>query len=239
MKTLVISDVHIGSKGCKAEEILNLLKDETFERYILVGDIIDGWLFVKYKKFTYDHARVIRRLLKLSKKKEIIWIAGNHDEFLRKYIPMELGNIKIVDEWIENGIWFSHGDKYDGIVKLKWLGVLGSAGYDLAIVVDRFLKKIGHKKSISKYLKDNVKAAISFMVDFENEMVRQAKKRSCHTVVCGHIHTASDKNIDGVRYLNTGDWVENCSHVEYDSNYLTMKLFIHGKRVNDSNSSEK
>jgi UDP-2,3-diacylglucosamine pyrophosphatase LpxH len=141
MKTLVISDLHIGSKGCQTKAILSLLDNEDFDRYILVGDIIDGWLFKKYKKFTYEHTKVIRRLLKLSKNKEIIWIAGNHDEFLRKYIGMEIGNIKIVDEWIENGVWFCHGDRYDGVVKLRWLGILGSIGYDLAIVIDRLVKK--------------------------------------------------------------------------------------------------
>ena len=224
MKTLIISDLHIGSKGCKTEEILELLKDESYDRYILVGDIIDGWLFVKYKKFTYQHARVIRRLLKLSKNKEIIWISGNHDEFLRKYTPIELGNIKVVDEFIENGVWYCHGDKYDGIVKMHWLGVLGSLGYDLAIVIDRFLKRFNKKTSLSKYLKDNVKAAVSFMVDFENEMVRQAKKVDCHTVVCGHIHSPVDKKINGVRYLNCGDWVENCSYIIYYPETGSFKL---------------
>jgi len=222
MKTLIISDLHIGSKGCKTEEILELLKDESFERYILVGDIIDGWLFKKYKKFSYEHARVIRRLLKLSKNKDIIWISGNHDEFLRKYTPIELGNIKVVDEFIEDGIWYCHGDKYDGIVKMRWLGMLGSIGYDLAIVIDRFLKRFNKKTSLSKYLKDNVKAAVSFLVDFENEMVRQAKKRKCHTVVCGHIHTPNFKLIDGVYYLNCGDWVENCTHVILTNNSLEL-----------------
>jgi UDP-2,3-diacylglucosamine pyrophosphatase LpxH len=129
------------------------------------------------------------------------------------YELLELGNIKVVDEYIEDGIWFCHGDKYDGIVKMHWLGMLGSVGYDLAIVIDRALKKMGRTTSLSKYLKDNVKAAISFMVDFENEMVRQAKKRECHTVICGHIHNPDDKIIDGVRYMNTGDWVENCSYI--------------------------
>jgi UDP-2,3-diacylglucosamine pyrophosphatase LpxH len=222
MKTLIISDLHIGSKGCKTDEILELLKDESFERYILVGDIIDGWLFKKYKKFSYQHARVIRRLLKLSKHKEIIWISGNHDEFLRKYTPIEIGNIKVVDEFIEDGIWYCHGDKYDGIVKMRWLGMLGSIGYDLAIVIDRFLKRFNKKTSLSKYLKDNVKAAVSFLVDFENEMVRQAKKRKCHTVVCGHIHTPNFKLIDGVYYLNCGDWVENCTHVILTHNSLEL-----------------
>lgn len=224
MKTLVISDLHIGSKGCKTEEILTLLKDDSYFRYILVGDIIDGWLFTKYKKFSYEHTKVIRRLLKLSKDREIIWISGNHDEFLRKYTPLELGNIKVMDEYVENGIWFCHGDKYDGIVNMHWLGMLGSVGYDLAIVIDRFLKKTGilKKTSLSKYLKDNVKAAVSFMVDFENEMCRQAKKRNCHTVVCGHIHTPADKMVNDIRYINTGDWVENCSSVIYEFENYTL-----------------
>lgn len=220
-----MSDLHIGSKGCKTEEILELLKDESFERYILVGDIIDGWLFKRYKKFTYEHARVIRRLLKLSKDKEIIWISGNHDEFLRKYSPIELGNIKVVDEYTERGIWFCHGDMYDGVVKLRWLGMLGSIGYDSAIVLDRFFKRLGYKRSLSKFLKKNIKAAISFIVDFENEMVRQAKKRQCHTVICGHLHSPEDKMIDGVRYLNDGDWVESCSYIIYHSgNYQELQL---------------
>jgi UDP-2,3-diacylglucosamine pyrophosphatase LpxH len=224
LKTLIISDLHIGSKGCQTEEILNLLSDDSYKRYILIGDIIDGWLFTKYKKFSYEHTRVIRRLLKLSKNKEIIWISGNHDEFVRKYTPLELGNIKVVDEYIENGIWFCHGDKYDGIVKMHWLGMLGSVGYDLAIVIDRALKKMGRTTSLSKYLKDNVKAAISFMVDFENEMVRQAKKRDCHTVICGHIHNPDDKIIDGVRYMNTGDWIENCSYITLGK-FMNLKLW--------------
>ena len=218
MKTLIISDLHIGSKGCKTDEILELLKDESYQRYILVGDIIDGWLFTKYKKFSYQHTRVIRRFLKLSKDKEIIWISGNHDEFLRKYSPVELGNIKVVDEFIENGVWYCHGDKYDGIIKMHWLGMLGSVGYDLAIVIDRFLKRFNKKTSLSKFLKDNVKAAVSFLVDFENEMVRQAKKRKCHTVVCGHIHTPNFKIIDSIYYINCGDWVENCTHVILENN---------------------
>jgi UDP-2,3-diacylglucosamine pyrophosphatase LpxH len=222
MKTLIISDLHIGSKGCQTEAILELLKNEIYDRYILVGDIIDGWLFKKYKKFSYQHTKVIRRLLKLSKNKEIIWISGNHDEFLRKYTPVEIGNIKVMDEFIEDGVWYCHGDKYDGIIKMHWLGVLGSLGYDLAIVIDRFLKRFNKQTSLSKYLKDNVKAAISFMVDFENEMVRQAKKRKCHTVVCGHIHNPDYKIIDDVDYLNCGDWVENCSYIVLENNKFTL-----------------
>jgi UDP-2,3-diacylglucosamine pyrophosphatase LpxH len=234
MKTLVLSDLHIGAKGCNPKEVVDLLKKEKVDRYILVGDIIDGWLFQKYKKFTPDQIGLIRKLLKLSKEKEVIWIAGNHDEFLRKFIPLEIGNIKICDEHIENGFWFCHGDKYDGIVKMQWLGKLGSIGYDLAIVIDRALKRMGNKKSLSKYLKDNVKAAISFMVNFENEMVRQARKRNCHTVVCGHIHKPDDKMIKGIRYINTGDFVENRSIAIYNTNYSSITVFNHGERINHS-----
>lgn len=231
MKTLVISDVHIGSKGCNVEGVIRLIKETEFDRLILVGDIIDGWLFMKYKKFTSEHTNLIRKLLKVSKTKDVIWIAGNHDEFLRTYLPVNIGNIKVVDEFSENGVWFCHGDKYDGIVKMRWLGILGSIGYDAAIVIDRFLKRFNKKTSLSKYLKDNVKAAISFVNDFENEMVRQAKKRNCHTVVCGHIHTPADKKIDEVRYLNTGDWVENTSYVIYktkkeDPTSAKLTLFL-------------
>jgi UDP-2,3-diacylglucosamine pyrophosphatase LpxH len=222
MKTLIISDLHIGSKGCKTEEILSLLKDESYQRYILIGDIIDGWLFKKYRRFTYEHARVIRRLLKLSKEKQIIWISGNHDEFLRKYTPFELGNIKIVDEFIENNVWYCHGDKFDGVVKLHWLGVLGSIGYDFAIVIDRWLKKLGYRRSLSKFLKRNIKQAVSFIVNFENEMIRQAKKRNCTTVICGHLHNPEDKIIDSVRYINDGDWVESCSYVVLENNKFTL-----------------
>jgi len=102
--------------------------------------------------------------------------------------------------------------------------MLGSLGYDLAISLDMVFKKLGLKRSLSKFLKNNVKAAVSFMVDFENEMVRQAKKRNCDTVVCGHIHTPADKIINGVRYLNTGDWVENCSYITYFSQHGSFRL---------------
>jgi UDP-2,3-diacylglucosamine pyrophosphatase LpxH len=113
--------------------------------------------------------------------------------------------------------------------------MLGSLGYDLAIVIDRFIKKLGYKTSLSKYLKNNVKGAISFMVDFENEMVRQAIKRNCHTVICGHIHTPEDKMIGDVRYLNTGDWVENNSFINYDAEKNSIRLYNFGKRINHSN----
>lgn len=110
----------------------------------------------------------------------------------------------------------THGDLYDGVVKLKWLGVLGSLGYDAAIALDRLMKRLGIRTSLSAFLKKSVKEAVKFVTDFEMELARQAKRRDCHTVVCGHIHLPEDKEIGGVRYLNTGDWIENLSYLTYE-----------------------
>ena len=148
---LFISDVHLGSKGCNADELLKVLKDYKPKQLFLVGDIIDGWLLKKRNYWTQDFTNVLRKILSYSKNgTEVIYITGNHDEFLRSYSSTELGNIKIVDEIEWNGYLITHGDLYDGVVQLKWLGVLGSWGYEVAIYLDRFLKKrLGYKKSLT------------------------------------------------------------------------------------------
>jgi UDP-2,3-diacylglucosamine pyrophosphatase LpxH len=224
--SLIISDLHIGSKGINHTAVLQLLSDVKADRIILIGDIIDGWAFNRYKKFTKKDVKIIRKLLKRSEKVPVIWIAGNHDEFIREFIPFEMGNITIVDEWIEGGVWYVHGDKYDGVVKLKWLGKLGAVGYEFAIWMDSIFKKLGYKKSLSKILKEKTKEVVKFITNFEDELVRQAKKRDCHTVICGHIHKPSDKFIDGVRYINTGDWIENLSYVVKDEDFELRVLTI-------------
>jgi UDP-2,3-diacylglucosamine pyrophosphatase LpxH len=143
-------------------------------------------------------------------------VTGNHDEFLRQFPFLELGNIEIHNEYEFRGTFITHGDLYDGVVKLKWLGMLGSVGYDMAIYFDRKLKSFGFKRSLSKFLKDKVKEAVKFITSFEEQLVYQSKLRYCHTVICGHIHTPEDKMVDGVRYLNCGDWIEN-------KTYITLK----------------
>ena len=122
-------------------------------------------------------------------------------------------------------MFITHGDLYDGVVKLKWLGILGSIGYDLAISIDRGLKKFGHKKSLSKFLKDSVKEAVKFITSFEVELVRQAKKRNCKSVICGHIHNPEDKIIDDIRYLNCGDWIENNTYIVHHNNVFELKQY--------------
>lgn len=213
MNTLIISDLHIGSRAINHKKVIKLLSKVNFDRLILLGDIIDGWAFTRYRKFSKKDVKVIRKLLKRSEKIPVIWISGNHDEFIREYVPVEFGNITIVNEFVDGNIFYTHGDLYDGVVGLKWLGKLGAVGYEFAIWVDSIFKAFGYKKSISKILKEKTKEVVKFITNFETELVRQAKKRNCDIVICGHIHKPSDKIIDGVRYLNTGDWIENFTYV--------------------------
>jgi UDP-2,3-diacylglucosamine pyrophosphatase LpxH len=219
---LFISDVHLGSKGCNADELLKVLKDYKPKQLFLVGDIIDGWLLKKRNYWTQDFTNVLRKILSYSKNgTEVIYITGNHDEFLRSYSSTELGNIKIVDEIQWNGYLITHGDLYDGVVQLKWLGVLGGWGYEVAITIDRFLKKrLGYKKSLSKTLKDGVKRAVKFITDFENQLAYQAHSKNLKGVICGHIHKPEDKKIPikgmEIHYLNCGDWIENNSYIIYN-----------------------
>jgi len=225
VKALFISDVHLGSKGSKASALLEMLKQYEPEYLFIVGDFIDGWLLKKRHYWTQDFTNLIRKIFSYSKKgTQVIYITGNHDDFLRHYSPIALGTrIKIVNDYVWKGYYITHGDLYDGIVSMKWLGVLGSIGYEMAIGIDHFLKKLGHEKSLSKYLKNKVKNAIKFITDFENQLVYQAKERGCKGVIAGHIHTPADKIIKDIHYLNCGDWIENNSYIIYDNDKFELK----------------
>lgn len=218
--TLFISDVHLGSRGSNPKELYKLLNKEQPEQIFLVGDIIDGWLLKKRFYWNKDCTNVIRKILSYSNKgTKVIYITGNHDDFLRSYSPDDFGNIKIVDEWEWNGYLITHGDLYDGIVQLKWLGIIGSYGYELALMIDRTLKQFGYKKSFSKMVKDKVKSAVKFITDFEKQLAYQAHSRGLKGVICGHIHKPENKKIKikntNIHYLNCGDWIENNSYIEY------------------------
>lgn len=223
IEALFISDVHLGSKGSNAEQVLNVLKQYQPEYLFLVGDIVDGWLLKRKFRWPQSHTNVIRKIMSYSKNgTKVIYLPGNHDEFAREYLDLNFGNIEIHNEYIWNNTYITHGDLYDGVVKLKWLGILGSIGYDFAISIDRRLKKLGYKRSLSKFLKDKVKEAVKFIISFEDELCRQAIKHNCKTVMCGHIHHPEDKLIGDVRYLNCGDWIENNSYIIYNENEYTV-----------------
>jgi len=227
VEALFISDVHLGSKGSEAKKLLETLKKYEPQKLFIVGDFIDGWLLKKRHYWTQDFTNVVRKILSYSKNgTEVIYITGNHDEFLRSYTPLVFDTNIVIQEEIEwNGYLVTHGDLYDGVVNLKWLGMLGSFGYEIAIGVDRFLKKFGYKKSLSKWAKDSVKDAVKFITDFENQLAYQAKKRGLSGVICGHIHKPEDKEISGVRYLNCGDWIENNSYIIYSKGEFNIKRY--------------
>jgi UDP-2,3-diacylglucosamine pyrophosphatase LpxH len=223
IEALFISDVHLGSKGSNAEQALNVLKQYQPEYLFLVGDIVDGWLLKRKFRWPQSHTNVIRKIMSYSKNgTKVIYLPGNHDEFAREYLDLNFGNIEIHNEYIWNNTYITHGDLYDGVVKLKWLGILGSIGYDFAISIDRRLKKLGYKRSLSKFLKDKVKEAVKFITSFEEELCRQAIKHNCKNVISGHIHHPEDKLIGDVRYLNCGDFIENNSYIIYNENEYTV-----------------
>jgi UDP-2,3-diacylglucosamine pyrophosphatase LpxH len=225
---LFISDVHLGSKGSNAELLLEMLKEYEPKELIIVGDFIDGWLLKKRHYWTQDFSNVIRKILSYTKKgTKVTYITGNHDDFLRSYIPIYFGdNINVVNEMVWEDYFITHGDLYDGIVQMRWLGKLGSFGYELAISLDMLMKKFGYKKSLSKFLKKKVKDAVKFVTNFEEQLVYQSKKRNCKGVVCGHIHTPENKYIDGIHYLNCGDWIENNSYITYNKGKWELKEMI-------------
>ena len=227
VEAIFISDVHLGSRGSEAKKLLDTLKKYDPQKLFIVGDFIDGWLLKKRHYWTQDFTNLVRKILSYSKNgTEVVYVTGNHDDFLRSYSPLVFdSNVIILDEIEWNGYLITHGDLYDGVVSLKWLGILGSFGYEIAIRIDRLLKKLGYKKSLSKWAKDSVKDAVKFITDFENQLAYQAKKRGLSGVICGHIHKPEDREISGVRYLNCGDWIENNSYIIYNDGDFKIKRY--------------
>lgn len=224
-KSIFISDVHLGFKHCSAEKLLKFLKETEAERYYLIGDIIDGWCMKKKIHWPQDHNNIVQYFLKLSRKDhQVIYVTGNHDEFLRDYSGTVVGNIQIVDEaihWGEGGKGYIviHGDQFDIItMNAKWVTKIGSWAYDIMISLNANLqwlfRHIGlNGFSLSAWAKHNVKEAVNFIGDYENIVADYAIKRHADGIICGHIHHANIKKINGITYMNTGDWVESCTAI--------------------------
>lgn len=227
VRSIFISDIHLGTKFSKATELLEFIRIYESENIYLVGDIIDGWAIKRKFVWNQSHSDVIQKILRKARKHtNVYFIAGNHDEFLRPFLPIILGDrLKIQDSLVYEDLnkkryLVTHGDMFDSITMTKkWLAVLGDYGYDLLLHLNGFVnlirKLFGVRKywSLSKYAKDNIKKSVSFIDDYETILSTHAKKNNYDGVICGHIHKAENREIDGVRYLNCGDWVENCTAV--------------------------
>lgn len=227
-RTIWISDVHLGTRGCKAALLNDFLKANQCDNLFLVGDIIDGWRISTSKWYwPSEHNRVVRQILRKSEKENtnVYYIVGNHDEFLRDYIAehnFEMGNIRVLPEFhyetaAGKNLWITHGDAYDGITRHhKWVALAGDAGYNFLLWSNNWLndlRKLFHLPywSLSKAIKHKVKKAVSYIFEYERTVARETRKRGMDGVVCGHIHHAEIKDIDGVTYYNCGDWVESCT----------------------------
>jgi len=222
----MISDTHLGTRGCKDKQLLDFLKSFESEYLFLVGDIIDGWRLKQSFYWNETHNAIIKEILKKSKKgTNVIWVIGNHDEFMRPHLEHfdSFGNIEIVNEYTHEmdgrKYWVVHGDEFDGIVRYhKWVAILGDVAYTFLLWSNRYFNHfravlgLGYW-SLSAFIKNKVKSAVNFMMEFEVSLAREAKKRGYEGVVCGHVHNAVSKQIDGIHYLNTGDWVESCTAI--------------------------
>lgn len=221
VRTVFISDVHLGTPGCQAEALLDFLRCVECETLYLVGDIVDGWQLMRRWYWPQAHNDVVQKVLRKARKgTRVVLVPGNHDEFARRYLGHSFGGIEVVEDAIHQTadgrrFWVMHGDLFDGVVQCApWLAHIGDSLYTLALRLNRALNSARARLglpywSLSRYLKLKVKRAVSFIGDFEMAVIREAKRRGVDGVVCGHIHHAELRMVDGLTYANDGDWVES------------------------------
>jgi UDP-2,3-diacylglucosamine pyrophosphatase LpxH len=246
-RALFISDVHLGTRGCQADKLLDFLRHHEAETMYLVGDIVDGWALRSSWYWPQPHNDVVQKLLRQARKgSRLIYIPGNHDEFLRGYYGTHFGGIEVVENIIHEGVdgkryLVVHGDIFDLVVsQARWLALLGDKAYDFAIQANRFfnaLRRLFGKPywSLSKWLKLKVKNAVNFIGAFEKALATEAKHHQADGVICGHIHTAAQHNDFGLLYINCGDWVESCTAVgeNYDGTFeiITWDRTVDPKKI--------
>lgn len=228
-RTIFISDTHLGTRGCKAELLADFLRRNECDQLYLVGDIVDGWRLQRSWYWPATHNDVVQEILRKARAgTRVIYVPGNHDEGLRDYTGLNFGGVDVVFETIHetaDGRRFlvMHGDHFDGVVKYaKWLALLGDWAYAAALVLSDGLnvarRRLGLPYwSLSAYLKHKVKNAVEYISNYENAVVREARQREVDGVICGHIHHAEIRPIEGVLYCNDGDWVESCSALVEDA----------------------
>jgi UDP-2,3-diacylglucosamine pyrophosphatase LpxH len=220
-KTIVISDVHLGIKDSKAKELVRFLKAHQCEKLILNGDIIDGWQLKKSGTWKKKHTKFFRIVLKAMEKQKmkVIYLRGNHDDFLEQIMPFEIGNFSIVNDYIHESFgkryYVIHGDVFDTITtRMPWLSKLGDVSYTFLLWMNRNYNRYREKRglpyySLSQVIKNKVKSAVSYISDYEQQLSDVAARKKCDGIICGHIHQPANKMIGDVHYLNSGDWVES------------------------------
>ncbi|MGA0953838.1 MAG: UDP-2,3-diacylglucosamine diphosphatase [Burkholderiaceae bacterium] len=245
-RAIWISDIHLGTSGCKADFLLDFLRVNESDQLYLVGDIVDGWQLKRGWYWKQSHNDVVQKILRKARKgTKVTYIVGNHDEALREFLGMRFGEILIENEAVHElrdgrRLWVTHGDLFDGVIQYaKWLAYLGDTAYTLALKVNDHFNYLRHKMgmsywSLSQYLKHRVKNAVSFITAFEEALTTEARRRGYDGVVCGHIHRPEIREIDGTLYCNDGDWVESLSAlVETHEGELKLVYWPHRRFEKD------
>ena len=222
-RAIFVSDIHLGTAGCQAQALLGFLKSHPSDTLYLVGDIVDGWQLRRRWFWPQSHNDVVQKLLRRARKGcKVIFIPGNHDEFARGFQALEFGGIEVREDAVHTTadgrrLWVTHGDYFDGVIQCaKWLAFLGDNMYEFTLRLNRHLNRLRARMglpywSLSAYLKQKVKTALNYVTNFEVAVANAARSLGHDGVVCGHIHRAEMRDIDGILYCNDGDWVESRS----------------------------
>jgi UDP-2,3-diacylglucosamine pyrophosphatase LpxH len=226
VRAIFVSDIHLGTRGCQAERLLEFLRTHHAEYLFLIGDIVDFWAMSRGIHWSATQNTVVQKVLRRARHGEQVFlIPGNHDEALREYSGTAFGDIRVVSEYIHTAAdgrryLLIHGDEFDQVTRHhRWVAVLGDVSYNILVRINGWLSwwrrrlKIPGYWSLAGYTKRKVKSAVSFIFDFEDSVVRAVRERGVDGVICGHIHSASLRNIDGIAYMNCGDWVDSCTAI--------------------------
>jgi UDP-2,3-diacylglucosamine pyrophosphatase LpxH len=255
VRTVILSDIHLGSVESKASEVNHFLRHVRCEKLILNGDIIDGWQLKRSGQWTKAHTRFIRIVLKMLEKRDthVIYLRGNHDDILSKFLPLDFENLQIVEEHIHESpkgkYLVLHGDIFDSVTKnFVFISHLGDWGYNVLLKLNRAYNiwRAWRGKeywSLSKAIKARVKEAVNHVSNFETHIAELARERKCSGVMCGHIHTPADKYIGEIHYLNSGDWVESLTaiveHMDGTFEMIEYNAFLKKYPLTDDNSSDE
>lgn len=224
-RAIFLSDIHLGTRGCQADLLIDFLKYNDAEVIYLVGDIVDGWRLRRSWHWPQAHNDVVQKLLRKGRKgTRIVYVPGNHDEFLRDYVGTHFGVVEVIEECFHETadgrrLLVLHGDRFDVVVRnARWIAHLGDWAYTAALGINTVFNQVRRKLgfpywSLSAWAKLKVKNAVNFIGDFEKTLAAEAQRLAADGVVCGHIHHAAIRDIDGVTYMNTGDWVESCTAI--------------------------
>jgi UDP-2,3-diacylglucosamine pyrophosphatase LpxH len=244
-RSIWVSDTHLGTKSCQAALLSDFISESSADNWYLVGDIIDGWRLKSNFYWNAEQTVVLRKLLQRSKRNRVIYITGNHDEFIRDYIEYDVsfGDIEIYNEHIHisatgHKFMIIHGDQFDQITRYhKWVAMIGDRAYGLLLKLNRIFNHCRKKFdlpywSLSSYIKGKTKEAVNFIFAFEDSVAKYSEKNDCNGIICGHIHTPTIKKIGNQIYMNDGDWVESCSAlVETHSGDFFILISSGGKMV--------